>query len=272
MNTFNYLLFTDEQSTNVTNRFAHTTNLEDFVSTRVPSNTKQKVKWAVKIFTDWHEHWKCLLDGGIKVYKEFDEMNINEMDFCFKYFFADVRKVSSEFYPPRTLKGIAAALQHHINYTRKIPKSIFKDPEFLATRESLDAAMKLSAQRGSVKPTKRAATVTYNIEAEMWENGTFGVSNPQQLIDSLIYHLGLHLALRARQEHRDLIYGDGSQLELQRCPDDSERLKYVERVSKSNDYVIKHCNREPKITYIYENKQYPHKCVIGLYKKYISHR
>jgi hypothetical protein len=230
-----------------------------------------KVKWAVKIFCDWQAEWKCRLDGGLKVYKFFDEMVASEMDFCFKYFFADIRKVSGEFYPPRTLKEIAAGLQHHMNYHLKIPKSIFKDEEFLATRESLDAAMKLSAKQGCVKATKRAATVSYELESEMWSNGTFGTSNPQQLVDTLLYHLGLHLALRARQEHRDLEYGDKSQLILEKC-NDSERLKYVERTSKNNDYGIKNCNREPKTTYIYPNVVDPKKCVILIYKTYLSHR
>lgn len=153
-----------------------------------------------------------------------------------------------------------------------VPKSIFKDAEFLTARQALDAAMKMSARNGTVKPTKRAATVSYDMEDEMWRSGAFGVSNPRQLLDTLIYHIGLHLALRARQEHRDLQFGADSQLTLEQRTDGSETLKYVERCSKNKDFGINQCTREPKVSYIFENKEHPERCVIRLYKVYVSHR
>ena len=74
--------------------------------------------------------------------------------------------------------------------------------------------MKRSAREGNVKPKRRARSITFEEEKMLWENGSFGSSNPQQLLDTLIYFLGLHLSLRACQEHRDLIYGESSQLNV----------------------------------------------------------
>lgn len=95
----------------------------------------------------------------------------------FSFFFAEARKANSEMYPPRTLKEIAAGMQHYLNYELRQAVSIFKDKEFAASRESLDAAMKKSASCGTVKEKKQAASVTEEKENQMWTNGCFGVSN-----------------------------------------------------------------------------------------------
>lgn len=252
-------------------RFVHVEDVDEFIQKGIPENTKAKVQWAVRIFKAWHDTWKCRTDGGLKVFNDYEEMSVNEVNFCLKHFFVEVRKVNGEVYPPRTLKQIAAAIQHDLQHNKKLHVSIFLDREFIEARDALDAAMKHSAREGAVKPTKRASTVSYSQEDALWENGTFGVGSPQQLVDTLIYHLGLHLALRARQEHRDLLFGAQSQLCLETMCDGKERLKYVERCSKNRDFGLKNCRREPKVSYIYPNED-PRKCVVALYKTYVSHR
>lgn len=64
-----------------------------------------------------------------------------------------------------------------MQYSMKLQASIFKDIEFLSTREAIDSAMKKSAAQGSVKPKKRAAVVTKSKEDELWVNGSFGCKN-----------------------------------------------------------------------------------------------
>lgn len=131
--------------------------------------------------------------------------------------------------------------------------------------------MKASARAGTVKPRKRAAPVSWEKENDLWTCGAFGSSGPQQLIDTLIYHLGLHLALRAVQEHRDLEYGEFSQLEIKKDPDGVDYLCYTERTSKSKSFGLLQCRREPKVTNVYANKNMA-RCVVQLYKTYLSHR
>lgn len=264
-----YLL---EVDTRLTSRFQPVGDMNAFIDSRVPDNTKMKVKWVMRIFHEWLEEWRIRLDGGNKVFKEFDVMSNEEMDFCFQYFFVEVRKQKGgDLYPPRTLKELAAGLQHYINYTLKQPISIFKDACFLRTREALDASMKFSARQGTVKPTKRSGVVTRDQEEAMWVSGCFGWSSPQQLVDSLIYHLGLHLALRAVKEHRDLEYGPNSQLVLKVNSAGDEFICYTERSSKSKSFGLTQCRREPKMTCIHKNSD-AGRCVVGLFKEYISHR
>ena len=79
------------------------------------------------------------------------------------------------------------------------------------------------------------------------------------------------MSLRAAQEQRNLEFGPNSQIKL--CSDSScEYLLYNERMSKNKSYGLKHCRMEPKETRIYARPQCPEKCVVSLYKEFVSHR
>jgi len=243
------------------------------IDNRIPKSTWNKMRWAFKLFVTWHDHWKIRIDDNVlKVYKNVKEFTPNDLNHCLKYFFAEVRKVDGDMYPPESLKGIGAMLQLYFNTEMKWKISIFTDIDFKSARDSLDAQMKKSAQRGNVKPKKRALPIDLEQENELWENGSFGISNPDQLIHTLIYHLGVHLSLRAAKEHHDMEFGDESQLILCKDSDDKEYLKYVERMSKNKRYGLKCARMDPKETRVYQNTDNPDRCVIKLYKEYIRHR
>jgi hypothetical protein len=252
-------------------RFSCVTDIEAFKKSRIPEKTQKKVDWAVRIYHDWWNVWKVRIDDGVcKVFKELKEMSVGEMDYVLQFFFSELRKKNGDQYPPRTIKEIAACVQHFLNYQMKIPLSLFKDVQFMATREAMDAAMKKSAKDGFVKEKKRAALITWDEEETMWANGTFGISSPGQLIDTLIFNLGLHLALRASQEHHDLLFGPKSQLVLTTY-DAEECLKYTERTSKNKSFGIHNSRMEPKVSYIFKRPD-PSRCPVMIYKAYIQHR
>ena len=215
------------------NRFITTTEneLEALRQSRIPQTTLEKVKWGVNLFYKWHNEWKIGLDGGFKVYKDLDQMDKSDLNYCLKFFLSDARKVNGQEYPPRTLKEIVACIQHNLNYELKQPWSIFKDEAFMEPREILDAVMKRSARHGNVKEKKRAATISIESEEKLWKTGVFGRGTPRQVIDTLIYYFGIHFSDRARQEQRDLSYGENSQISVETDSKGVERLEYVERVS-----------------------------------------
>ena len=43
-----------------------------------------------------------------------------------------------------------------------------------------------------------------SIEEQLWKNGLLGSSNPQALVDTMLYMNGLYFALRSGDEHRQL--------------------------------------------------------------------
>lgn len=85
--------------------------------------------------------------------------------------------------------------------------SILSDREFTETKKALDGQMKKGARLGLVKKKKQAAVVSRLDEERLWIEQGFGAEKPDQLVRTLIYHFGLHLSLRAAEEHHNLEYG-----------------------------------------------------------------
>ena len=197
---------TDESS-----RFASTSaaEIENHIQLTVPPNTKSKEKWAIRLFHEWHSRWIANIDDGIlKVFKSLDEMDKSDLNYCLKFFIADVRKVNGSKYPPKTLKVLFAMVQHHFNYELKKPWSLFIDKEFLDARRVLDAEMRLSAKEGNVKQVKRPEIITSQDEKELWDRNFLGDDNPKKLQHTFIFMSGLICGLRAASEHYDLRYGE----------------------------------------------------------------
>jgi hypothetical protein len=128
---------------------------------------------------------------------------------------------------------------------------------FQETRKVLDAQMKKSASIGNVKLPKRSHSISFEDEEQLWKTGALGSSTPKQLVDTLIYELGIHLSLRASKEHRDLEFCENSQLSL--CSDSNgmKYIQYVERYSTTSNFGLKTVAREPKVCRIYPKSDKP---------------
>lgn len=257
-----------------TSRFVAVTEeeLKNDLDNRIPSNTRNKMAWAMRIFRSWHNEWKTRIDTQLKVFKEVNEFNKGDLNQCLIYFFAEVRKTNGQMYPPETLKSLATMIQLYFRIEMNWTFSFFIDNEFKSSRESLDAQMKKSASVGNQKPKKRAAPIDFEQEDALWSNGSFGISNGRQLIHTLIFHLGIHCSLRAAKEHHDLNLGENEQIKLKRDKDGQEFLEYTEHMSKNKRFGINCTRMDPKVTCVYSNTQNPSRCIVNMYKTYMQHR
>ena len=105
----------------------------------------------------------------------------------------------------------------------------------------------------------------------MWLKGVLGDANPQQLVDTVLYLLGIHFGLHAADEHKSLKID----CQLSVHYDESVGLKYIyykEVSSKCNQVRISECNVLPKTGRAYQNVVNSDRCLVRLYDKYISHR
>lgn len=256
-----------------TSRFSRATSLEvsEIKESRIPENTQKKQNWAIKVFREWWNHWKVLPDGDLKVLKDMVEWTSKDLNYVLQFFIVGVRDQNSKKYPPRTLKELIAMVQHYFNNKLGRSWSIFLDKEFLETRKTLDGQMRKTAAEGGVSSKRKAGCITVEQEKSLWEKGILGDSDGKQLVESLLFSIGLHCALRACKEHRDLTFGENSQLMLSFDEQGRECLIYKENVSKCKNFGIKQSRIEPKIVTIYSAFD-ERKDVIRLYKKYISHR
>ena len=181
--------------------------INEILNNPVPKATISKQKWTLGIFHQWSNDYNSRVEEDRKT-KPIHEMSNAELSTALRYFLSEVRKENGNRYPPQTLKGIVAMIQHHLNWNLNRGVSIFKDKEFAQAIAVLDGQMKLGDNLGLVKTPKRAVSISLSDEEEMWNNGSFGSSNPRQLLYTLLYHLGLHCSLRACEEHRDLEFGE----------------------------------------------------------------
>ena len=191
-----------------------------------------------------------------------------ELDYWLSKFVLEVRKANGDCYPPETLHNMCSGLLRYIRQDR--PEiNIFKSPTFSGFQRALDGEMKRLRSTGLGVRKKQAEPITIDEENILWDKGILGCSTPQVLLDTMLFLCGLHFALRSGEEHRGLLL---SQFELKCPPDGNDHLIYTENTSKNNQGGLLHRKVKPKVVTCYANKTNPDRCLVNLFKKYISVR
>lgn len=108
--------------------------------------------------------------------------------------------------------------------------------------------------------TKKEKAEPFSIsdEEQMWRNNILGESNLEQLLNTIIYLLGVHLSLHAVDEHKALKTGYFSQIKVKFDEHvDAHFLEYQEVRSKNHQGGLKDLNCKQKIVKAYANKEKP---------------
>ena len=180
-------------------------------------------------------------------------------------FIIEVRRKDGNEYPANTLYQICCGIMRHVKeYCPSI--NFFTQPEFHATKKTLDGEMKRIKSSGQTH-IKQAEPLTFDDEKLLWEKGLLGSGSPHILLGTMIFMCGVYFALRSGQEHRDLRF---SQIKLKEI-DGKKCLIYTENTSKNNAGGLKHRKVTPKTVTHYENKHDTSKCFIQYYQIYIKH-
>ena len=221
------------------------------------------------LFDSWR-NWrnKCTLVPNIP--KSFLDMSKEELCEVMKRFVLEVKKQDGKPYPPNTLYEIVMALQSFLHQNFKEWKFL-NDVEFKTLRNTLDTKMKELSSEG-LRPRRRQAEVITEEEEEKLWSSFLGAGNPTQLLHTVVYLLGLHFALRAGNEHRNLRHSPTSQLQLRRDSCGRRFLAYTEDVSKTQQGGLNHRKIAPKEVHAYENTSDRSRCLVTLYELYCSLR
>ena len=89
------------------------------------------------------------------------------------------RKTDGSRYPPNSLRGIVASIQHKFNKTT-INLRVWE----MRWMPWWKSGLGLTKKQGEV--------ITLDEEEELWGKGVLGDSNPQQLLDTMVYLFGIH--------------------------------------------------------------------------------
>ncbi len=95
---------------------------------------------------------------------------------------------------------------------------------------------------------KQAQVLSYSDKNFLWENGYLGMDNPEQLVHTVLFVIGLHCTLCAGAEHHNLhSIGFGSQFKYI-LPDRGEcHIIYTEDLgTKINTGGLRHKKVKPK--------------------------
>ncbi|ESO98024.1 hypothetical protein LOTGIDRAFT_77804, partial [Lottia gigantea] len=126
-----------------------------------------------------------------------------ELNEALSFFIAEVRKESGDNNKPNTLYEIIISIQHYLRQNGRLI-AFMDDQEYQGLRSVLNSKMKELSILGLGINTKKSEVITIEQEEILWSKGLLGESNPQQILDTLLFLFGLHFALRAAQEHGNL--------------------------------------------------------------------
>lgn len=87
--------------------------------------------------------------------------------------------------------------------------------------------MKRLQRSGIGSKRRQAEPLTLEEEELLWKKGLLGSSNPQTLLDTILFMNGIYFALRSGAEHRQLRH-DPCQIELVERPGERAYLRYTD--------------------------------------------
>lgn len=213
------------------------------LSLRFAGSSERKGLWAFRAFRDWVNlcNLESAASGEHNVPScDIVQMSSADLNTILCRFICEVRKKNNEEYPSDSLYDLLLLLQLYLKHAgRKV--RFLDDDCFEDLRNTLDNRMKDLSAQGKRAKRESAAIITIQQEETMWQSGLVGEDNPKQFSRTLLYLIGMHFALRAGAEHRNLRVGEDAQIKLRH--DDSNGLYYLEYsedVSKTNQGGLDH--------------------------------
>lgn len=161
--------------------------------------TKRKLNWAMTMYSQW----RAIRQQNYPDLEKAMDLDKASVQIALCVFITEVCKLDGTDFPPKTLYEILVCLQMCLE-SNGIYWKFLDDPDFVELKYTLDNEMKKHTREGLCHPVKQADTIFPEQEEELWQKCILGKDNPVQLQQTLLYLLGINLALHAGQEHRNL--------------------------------------------------------------------
>lgn len=250
----------------------------------IPKSTRRTTQWAVKVWDTWAAERNSRVSGSNEnPVVPLETIDNEQLNIFLSRFVNEARNSNGEPYTGGTLYSLCAGIQRFVRQNRastprSAPLDIYKDPGFSFFRGALDSVLKELHRSGIGTVKKQAEVVSCETESRFWEDGILGDDSPQKLLDTLIYVLGLNLALRSGKEHRDLrpsmfeVIQSGEENGSSSRSSTPPYLVYSECGSKNHTGGLKERRVTNKCVKVFSNTDELNKCPVALYTKYMSLR
>jgi len=212
------------------------------------------------LFGEWREscnHLDGADNSNMYINVPFAQMSSEQFNCVLPQFLCEIQKKDGDIYRPQSLRQIVISLQKFLCMEGRVERFL-SDSKYAAIQDTLDrlirqrtALIKQRAEAGLSLEKKQAEVITKDMEDIMWTTGVLGDRDPKQLVETLFYVLGLHLAIRGRNEHRHLRF-QPAQITVKTSDDGRKFLEYREDVHsnafKTSSEGLRSAGRRQKVT------------------------
>ncbi len=238
-------------------------------------NSEWKMKWVLKVYGQWRAHCTVADDCNFRIRwsdLRFPHMLVKKyLAFSLSCFITEIVKMNGDEYPLQTLYQMVICIQIFLESQKLYWKLLDKNNmDVVSLFYTLDNIMKERTAKGyGVKQS--ASVVSKEAENKMWEQGVLGEDMLKQLLDTVLFLIGMNCALCRGEEHKHLRRpGFNPQLTIGEDSEGVKCLMYREDLKhKTNQGGLEHQYQKPCIVHMYEAADSTH-CPVHLFTKYIS--
>ena len=194
----------------------------------------------------------------------------SSLKFSLCRFIMEVKKIDGTDFPGKTLYDIVICVQFHLECLG-LSFKLINDDAFCDLKYTLDNTMKIRVASGIGISVKEAEILSATDEDYLWSLGFLGISNPQQLLNTVVFCVRKAFALRAGKEHQALrAIPFNSQFKFLRDSDNEIYLQYTEDIDlKTNKGGLKHKKVNVKSVDLYAMDR-PERCPLCVILRYMS--
>ncbi len=236
-------------------------------------NTEHKILWASNLYKSWwfqrvkqsdcdpRIRW-CNLD-------ELKTLNRSNLSVALCHFMSEIKRKDGAEFLGQTLYQITIMLQLYLE-KRGFNFKLIDDPEMFKFKNVLDNLMKGRSKDG-IGRKESSEAISLEQEEVLWGKQVFGESSPDQLRETVLYLLGVNLALRGGEEHKRLrCPGFNPQITVQKVNQGVKFLLFKEDLtSKTNQGDLSGHKCSPRELKVYGSDD-PKRNIVRLFEKYIS--
>ena len=240
-------------------RDAFDINVDDFIESQKKVNTKRATERDVRNVQRWL--WDVKREPRV-----LENIIPDLLNAYLAELFISIRKSDGSEYEPSSLESMKNSIER---YLKEKGYSVgLRDRAFDRANRALAAKKQDLKKKGLGRLKNACEALTENDEDKLIESGEISVENPEGLQFGVFYFLGKYFALRGREEHRSLRFGD---VVKRKDSSGEEFLEYHERASKTLDGTGKTDFRQttPRAYAVQSN---PERDPVHFYNEFVKHR
>ena len=246
--------------------------LEDLSHKNFSPDAMKKVKWAVKMYRDWHNHQNSIV-GLDNISCDLDDKSTisqSALTFALSRFITEVEKIDGSDFPGKTLYEILVMIQFHLE-TMGLSWKLINDEMFREVKYTLDNMVKLRTAQGVGTKVRKAEILSVSDEELLWSFGLLGAQDAETLLNTMVFIIGKGFALHAGKEHQKLRSSPfDSHFEFFHDSDGEIFIRYKEDLGlKTNKGGIKQRKIEPKEVDMYQIGNIS-RCPVYIFLTYLS--